>query len=122
MDARPVPAILILELVGERGGSLGRDSRKVFKSASGTIGCAQDSTWVLPEPRVSFTHARIDFANNAFTLTDTSSHGIQMGGTGETLKPGVPHLIRNRTRFLIGDFEIQATLLDEDGLPLSANP
>ncbi len=121
MSPEPAAAILILELVGERAGTLGRDSRRVFKSAAGTIGRAADSSWVLPEPWVSATHARVDFSNGGFTLTDVSSNGIAVAEPGEAIESGKPYRIRNGTRFFIGDFEIEATLLDGDGLPLSAD-
>jgi predicted component of type VI protein secretion system len=119
MSSEPAAAILVLELVGERAGTLGRESRRVFHSAAGTIGRAADSSWVLPEPWVSATHARIDFSDDGFTLTDVSTNGIGVGEPGDAIEPGKPYPIQNRTRFFIGEFEIQATLLNTDGLPLS---
>jgi predicted component of type VI protein secretion system len=110
--------MLVLEIVGARAGTLGRDSRCVFNATSGTIGRALDSTWILPEPWVSSTHARIEFAGEGFFLVDVSSNGVQSANPADDIQPQTPFLIRNRSRFFIGEFEIQATLLDADGLPI----
>jgi predicted component of type VI protein secretion system len=119
MSTEPAAGILVLELVGERAGTLGRASRRVFNATAGTIGRAANSSWVLPEAWVSATHARIDFSDDGFTLTDVSTNRIDVAEPGHAIEPGKPYPIRNHTRFFIGEFEIQATLLDRDGLPLS---
>jgi predicted component of type VI protein secretion system len=121
MQEHAPAAILVLELVGERAGTLGRESRCVFKASAGTIGRALESTWVLPEPWVSSTHARIEYADGTFSLTDVSRNGIYSAELGGNIEPQTPFPIRNRSRFLIGDFEMQATLLDQDGLPLASD-
>ena len=110
--------LLILELIGQRAGSLGRNSRRVFQTEGGTIGRSADCTWVLPEAWVSALHARIDFADGVFSITDTSSNGVGLPDLGLELQVGQSRAIVNGDRFEIGEYRIQATLLDADGLPI----
>lgn len=113
--------LLVLELIGKLGGSLGRESRRVFTEAGGTIGRAADCTWALPQAWVSSVHARIEYRAGRFFIIDTSSNGITMPDTGTELLQGEPHAICVGERFEIGEYLLQATLLDDDGLPLQAD-
>lgn len=80
------------------------ESRKTFKSFELPIhiGRVRQAGFVVNDPRVSRTHARIDWRNGSVTLVDVSSYGcwVRFSGGGSDL------LLRREECVLHGDGEI----------------
>lgn len=110
--------ILVLELVGESAGLLGRDSRFLFKSCGGTIGYGQDNAWTVPHPSLPDTCAFVDYAREGFALTSSGDVRVAFGSRESLLVPLQPYPLRNGATIFIGALELRATLLDDEGLPV----
>jgi pSer/pThr/pTyr-binding forkhead associated (FHA) protein len=71
---------------------------------------------LLPHPRVSLVHARIERRGTSYTIVDEgSSHGTLLNGV--RLRPGAPAALRPGDRVGIADFiiEISVSLTELDG-------
>lgn len=110
--------ILVLELAGESAGSLGRDSRFLFKGCGGTIGYAQGNTWTLPHPSLPDCCAYIEHVDECFTVVSSGEVCIALGSPQSLLVPLQPYPLRGDHAIFIAGIEIRVTLLDNDGLPL----
>lgn len=110
--------ILAMEIIGVRARTLGRDSRFLFRAQGGTIGSAAANTWVLADPAVSPKHVLIEYFGGHFSITDVGSTAIGRGTAEHPQPPLQPFPVRDKDLFVLGGFEILATLLDDLGLPL----
>jgi len=89
--------------------------RKTFKQAGGVIGRGADCDWIIPDSNrhLSNHHATVSYRDGMFFLTDTSSNGVVSAKTGARLPKGEPVRIEHDCTYLLGDFEISATLIGE---------
>jgi type VI secretion system protein ImpI len=87
--------------------------QKTFKQAGGVIGRGEDCDWIIPDRKrhLSNHHAIVSYREGTFFLTDTSSNGIQDGGSGARLHKGEPVRIEHGSTYVLGDFEIRARLV-----------
>ncbi|MDR9751067.1 type VI secretion system-associated FHA domain protein TagH [Pseudomonas sp. SZMC_28357] len=92
--------------------------QKTFKQAGGVIGRGEDCDWIIPDRKrhLSNHHALISFRDDVFYLTDTSSNGVQTGGSGARLRKGEPTRIEHGGVYLLGDFEIRARLVRDPAI------
>lgn len=74
------------------------------------IGRAATCDWCLPDPalHISSRHAEIRFANETYELIDISTNGTFLAGQSARLDG--PHQIRQGDIFLVGQFEVAASL------------
>ncbi len=82
----------------------------VLDRRGATIGRAATNEWCLPDPtlHISSRHCEIRFADDRYELIDNSTNGTFLHGQGARL-PG-PHAINQGDVFLVGAFEIAASL------------
>ena len=87
--------------------------QKTFKQAGGVIGRGEDCDWIIPDRKrhLSNHHAIVSYREGSFFLTDSSSNGIQDGGSGARLHKGEPVRIEHGSTYVLGDFEIRARLV-----------
>ncbi|GAC1305437.1 MAG: type VI secretion system-associated FHA domain protein TagH [Steroidobacteraceae bacterium] len=114
---------LRLSIVSEHGSSLGALSTKVFAKTGGSIGRAADNHWILPDPEryLSGKHARIDYEDGEYRLTDTSSNGTFINGGKAPLGRNQQHHIKDGDRVRLGDYEVRASLEGHDPTGRAAN-
>ncbi|MDP9064265.1 MAG: type VI secretion system-associated FHA domain protein TagH, partial [Pseudomonadota bacterium] len=114
---------LRLSIVSEHGSSLGALSTKVFAKTGGSIGRAADNHWILPDPEryLSGKHARIDYEDGEYRLTDTSSNGTFINGGKAPLGRNQQHPIKDGDRVRLGDYEVRASLEGHDPTGRAAN-
>lgn len=107
---------LALQIISPNGAALGPGISKVFAEGGGTIGRAEGNDWVLPDPDrfISSRHAIIRFMGSAFSLEDVSVNGVFINSQPTPVSAGGdPVIIRNGDRIQIGDYEIQASIVEE---------
>jgi predicted component of type VI protein secretion system len=100
---------LTLEVVGEKAARMGGAVRKTF-TAGGTIGRLSDNDWVFPDEYISGHHARISFANGAYTIEDTSTNGVFINSTQNRLTRKKPYPLRNGDTIFIDDYEVRVAI------------
>lgn len=93
-----------------------------FDASGGTIGRAPENAWVLQDTEqvLSRHHARINFANGRFTLTDTSTNGVVVNG--ELLVRDQPRVLHDGDRVTIGDYEFAVTMTDDQAVGAGTDP
>ncbi|MBS0396158.1 MAG: FHA domain-containing protein, partial [Proteobacteria bacterium] len=89
---------LTLEVTGPEARRLGSGVRKVFAGSGGTIGRNPDNDWVLADQYVSGRHARIQYANGAYYVVDTSSNGTFLNSPDSRLPKNQPHPLQDGDR------------------------
>jgi type VI secretion system protein ImpI len=107
---------LALQIISPNGAALGPNISKVFGEAGGTVGRAADNDWTLPDPDrfISSHHAIIRFMGGMYSLEDVSVNGVFMNDQQTPVGAGNdPVILQNGDRIHIGDYEIQASLVDE---------
>lgn len=79
---------------------------------SAHVGRRSEMDWVLPDPsrHISGHHFDIEFRDNGFYLVDLSSNGTFL--QGERYRIQSPHLVQEGDRFLVGQYIIQARLVE----------
>ncbi|MGD9385523.1 MAG: type VI secretion system-associated FHA domain protein TagH [Thioalkalispiraceae bacterium] len=102
-----------------------------FSESGGTIGRGPDNTWVLddPEKYMSSVHTQVACENGQYILTDLSTNGTFVNGSGEPLGNGSKYTLKEGDRFAISDYEfvvnIRGTEQTGDALfnqPFDAGP
>lgn len=82
----------------------------VLDRRGAVIGRAATTDWCLPDPsmHISSRHCEIRFTGDRYELTDISTNGTFLYGHGARL--AAPHTINQGDVFLIGGFELVASL------------
>jgi type VI secretion system protein ImpI len=90
---------LSVSIKGKRGLDIGRDPYL---------------DWTLPDPSrfISGRHCEVRWHDGAYWLHDISTNGTFVNGSEGRLK--APHRLRNGDRFVIGQYVIAATLLEDE--------
>lgn len=106
---------LIFELLSHPALTPAQVMRKTFDEKGGVIGRNADCTWqvVDSEQKVSKYHVQISYLDGAFYITDTSTNGVQVNGSGTYLIRDKPERIGHGTRYSLHQFEIRAELPQE---------
>ncbi|MCF5073352.1 FHA domain-containing protein, partial [Pseudomonas syringae] len=88
-------------------------ARKVFEGVGGVIGRGMGCDWIIPDPRrlISSHHGFVSFRDRRYFLTDISSNGITVSGSGERLRKGQARLISEGEVYQLGSLDIRARLL-----------
>jgi len=113
---------LVFDLLGTDHGLPAHATTRTFDQEGGFIGRAEDCDWTIPDRRrlLSGHHAEVSWLDGAFHLTDTSSNGIQLVGSGARLERGRPHRIAHGQVYRLGDIEIRACLAPHEPVAESA--
>lgn len=84
-----------------------------FGPEGGTFGRSADNTWVLPDVsrHVSSLHARIQFESGQFILTDQSTNGVFVNGSGQPLGANNAVALKQGDTLAFGDYVIQVALV-----------
>ena len=106
---------LIFELLSHPSLTATQVMRKRFDEKGGVIGRNAECTWqvVDGEKKVSKYHVKISYLDGAFYITDTSTNGVEVNGTGTYLIRDKPERIGHGTRYSLDRFEIRADLPHE---------
>ena len=106
---------LIFELLSHPSLTPTQVMRKTFDEKGGVIGRNADCTWqvVDSEQKVSKCHVKISYLDGAFYITDTSTNGVEVNGSGTYLIRDKPERIGHGTRYSLHHFEIRAELPQE---------
>lgn len=106
---------LIFELLSHPSLTATQLMHKRFDEKGGVIGRNVDCTWqvVDREKKVSKYHVTISYFDGAFYITDTSTNGVEVNGTGTYLVRDKPERIGHGTRYSLDRFEIRAGLPHE---------
>lgn len=102
---------LTLKVISYRGLPQSQNISAVFGRDGGVIGRSRECSFVLPDPEkfISRKHARIDYADGAYRLTDTSSAGTGVPSRNLQLLHDSLALA-DGDRLKIGDYEIQVII------------
>lgn len=105
---------LTLRIISKQKDLLGADSTKVFSVHGGTIGRAPDNDWILPDPDryVSAHHAIIDYQGGAYYLTDSSSNGIYVNDSDQSVGSGAPIRLHNGDRLRMGRYRFAVSIVN----------
>ncbi len=108
---------LKLSIQSRQRGPLGPHSSIVFGVGGGSIGRARDNDWVLPDPLryLSSHHARIQFRQGAYYLSDTSTNGVFVNDATVPLGRRSSYPLRHGDRLRLGDYEIDVSIDGEGG-------
>ncbi len=103
---------LRLRVVSIHAQLLGEDGIKVFGVHGGSIGRSGDNDWVLPDADryVSGHHARVEYRDGQYWLTDTSSNGIYINDSNTPLADSGPYALKEGDRLRLGDYELTVDL------------
>jgi type VI secretion system protein ImpI len=112
---------LVFEVCDPASGEL--PARKVFDSVGGVIGRGMGCDWVIPDATrlISSHHGLISYRDDRYFLTDISSNGIGVSGSGERLRKGQARLISEGDVYQLGSLNIRARLLGHDPRPFTLN-
>ncbi len=93
-----------------------KSPRHTFSENGGSIGRGANNAWVLddPEKYMSSVHARIDYDNGQYTLTDLSTNGTFINGSMEPLGNGNKVALNEGDRFGISDYEFAIAIREAD--------
>ena len=85
------------------------------------IGRAATVDWCLPDPtmHVSSRHCEVQYAGDGYVLADTSTNGTFLQGNEARLV--APHLIQSGDVFVIGQYEVAASLDAETAAAMAQN-
>lgn len=99
---------ITLRITTSPGSSLPEEAVKVFDIRGGTIGRAEGSDWVLPDPtrQVSGRHATVSYDSGKFRLSDTSSNGVFVNGDDEPLGSSRIVDLNDGDRLTIGGYQL----------------
>ena len=107
-------ALHVTQIKTPRGIVLPQNNR-IFDHRGGTMGRADNNTWVLPDPDrfLSSCHCEIVCVNNLFYLEDKSTNGTFVNDGLEPIGRGIRHQLRDGDLFDIGDYRFSVKLASQ---------
>ena len=108
---------LRLTVISEQRRTLGRNASIVLGVGGGSIGRAHDNDWVLPDAQcyVSAHHARVQYRNGTYYLSDTSTNGTFVNAASAPISPRNIYPLRDGDSLRVGQYEIQVRIDVEAG-------
>ncbi|WP_419809589.1 type VI secretion system-associated FHA domain protein TagH [Sphingomonas sp.] len=90
----------------------GMPAEFVLNRRGALIGRATTCDWSLPDPRsyISSRHGEVTFRDGFYYFDDISTNGTFLNGAGERMTRGDPHRVEDGDLFLVGHYEIAASL------------
>jgi type VI secretion system FHA domain protein len=103
---------LVLSVVSYAGRTPPAPLTMVFASRGGVIGRQPGCDWVLddPEGHVSKRHGRIDYVGGQYRITDTSTNGLFLNGSGKLIGNGISTVLQDGDRLYIGRYVIDVEI------------
>jgi type VI secretion system protein ImpI len=103
---------LVLSVVSYAGRTPPAPLTMVFASRGGVIGRQPGCDWVLddPEGHVSKRHGRIDHIAGQYRITDTSTNGLFLNGSGKLIGNGITAVLQDGDRLYIGRYVIDVEI------------
>ncbi|MBL1262032.1 MAG: type VI secretion system-associated FHA domain protein TagH [Thiotrichaceae bacterium] len=91
-------------------------ARHTFSESGGSIGRGANNAWVLDDPDkyMSSVHARIDYEDGRYTLTDLSTNGTFINGSMEPLGNGNKVTLNEGDHFGMSDYEFAIAIRESD--------
>ncbi len=104
---------LMLKIIGQKPDE--QLEKIEFGIKGGTLGRSQNNNWVLIDPFVSRSHARISADESNFYVEDTDSQDGTFVNrrNDEGLEPYTPYALKTGDRLFIGDIEILVIIKNE---------
>jgi type VI secretion system FHA domain protein len=96
----------------------------IFSEQGGSIGRSEDNDFVLPDTEsvVSRNHAIISFEDGDYYWNDKSTNGTFVNDSATRLAANEPFRINDGDRFLVGDYLLVASLVQDMGIMPNASP
>lgn len=93
------------------------ETTKILDRGSISIGRAAQNDWVLQDPEriLSSKHCAVHHQDGGYFLTDTSTNGVYLNDSDQRLMPEPESPSKDGDRFVLGEYEIAATLLPAAG-------
>ncbi|MDH5179566.1 MAG: type VI secretion system-associated FHA domain protein TagH [Gammaproteobacteria bacterium] len=104
---------IIITVLKYPQGVMNAKASHTFDEAGGTIGRSADNQWILEDPErfISSRHSQISYENNQYFLTDLSTNGTFLNGSGDPIGKGSKIKLNTGDRFTLGDYEFQVNIL-----------
>jgi type VI secretion system FHA domain protein len=102
--------LLTLEVVSPNGESLGANRRRTVGPDGIQIGRSKENDWVIPDPYISRTHARVRYVNGAFYIEGLGRNPLAINDAANVIPNNEPQLLRNGDRVFLDEYEIRVTL------------
>lgn len=104
---------LMFEVYESAGADPASTAPKLFTEAGGVIGRGAGCDWVIADSSrlLSSHHGLVSFREGQYFLTDISSNGICVAGSGERLCKGQARLVEDGDVFQLGALSIRARLV-----------
>ena len=108
--------MLLIRVVSFRERPVGRELAAQFAEAGGTIGRAETSTLVLPDPErhISRTHATISFQASGFVITDNGTKNPIILN-GRPMGPGVQMRLGDGDQIRLGEYTLAVNFSPRSG-------
>ncbi len=93
--------------------SPGQETTKILDRGSISIGRAAQNDWVLQDPEriLSSKHCTVHHQDGGYFLTDTSTNGVYLNDSDQRLIRNQKIRLKDGDHFVMGEYEIAATLL-----------
>ncbi len=104
---------LKLTIISYQRLSPGQETTKVLDRGSVSIGRAAQNDWILQDPEriLSGKHCTVHHQDGGYFLTDTSTNGVYLNDSEQRIGRGEMVRLQEGDRFVLGEYEIAATLL-----------
>ena len=109
---------LLLEIINYPYNAEVEERSYTFDEDGGTIGRDNSSSWVLKDSTqtISSTHAKIEFKNGSYFLTDLSSNGVFYNQKRKRLSENEMIELKDRDKFYVQNYEILVTLIKSQNI------
>ena len=103
---------LTLTIISYQRLSPGQESVKVIDCCNASIGRAAGNDWVLPDPDrvISGKHCTIQYQDNNYFLTDTSTNGVFINQSEQRVGRGQTVQLHDGDELNLGEYEIQVSI------------
>jgi len=110
---------LRLTIISAHRESMGGGYAQEFKACGGTIGRSLECEWALPDSKryISSKHAMIDFQSGCYYIVDLSRNGVFINGSQHPVGKGNPQRLFDGDSIRLGEYEIQASITDDEFNP-----
>ncbi|MCK5335757.1 MAG: FHA domain-containing protein, partial [Gammaproteobacteria bacterium] len=122
-DFKRVMDILLFTIVKSPGAVALTETTKNISKDGASIGRGSVNTWVLPDPEryLSSVHTEIVYKNEKFYAIDQSTNGTFYNDSPEEIGKGNEAELHDGDRLIIGDYEIEVALWQDNNEELSSN-
>ena len=104
--------------------SPGQETTKILDRGSISIGRAAQNDWILQDPEriLSSKHCTVHHQDGGYFLTDTSTNGVYLNDADQRIGRNQKVRLKDGDHFVLGEYEIAATLLPAAEEPEESAP